>query len=211
MANITHPTVWTFAICQSCQTPFRVFLSTILGGRGRFCSRNCAKGHCGLQHGESRTRLHGIWCHMKARCNCQTNAVYSYYGGRGIRVCEEWTTSYEAFRDWAMANGYRDDLEIDRREVNGNYEPGNCRWATRTQQMQNTRKRINAKTSQYKGVSLHSQNGTWIAQIGVLRRVVYIGSFTTEQSAARAYDEHAASRFGEFAHLNFPRKERLKR
>lgn len=205
--------MWTFAMCQTCDTPFRVFLSTVEDGRGKTCSRQCAKGLIGRRHGESSTRLHGIWCDMKSRCVCETSKAWEYYGGRGITVCQEWIESYESFRDWAMANGYAATLEIDRRDTNGNYEPSNCRWATRVQQMRNTRKRVNAKTSKYKGVSLHSQNKKWIAQVcgRASKRSSYAGSFRTELEAAREYDRIAIEEFGEFAKLNFPRKECVSR
>lgn len=177
------------------------------------CSRRCKKlAHVRVKsHRESNTRLHQIWCHMKTRCNCRTSRAWPYYGGRGIRVCEKWNESFEAFRDWANANGYADNLEIDRRNTNGNYKPSNCRWATRTQQMRNTRKRANAKTSKFKGVSLHSQNSRWIAQIGINRRTIYVGSFGTQKEAAVAYDERARQEFGEFAMVNYPRKEGVSR
>lgn len=151
----------------------------------------------------SYTRLYRVWCDMKNRCHHPANAGYEYYGGRGITVCPEWVGSFETFRDWALSAGYRDDLELDRRDSDGNYEPGNCRWATRVQQMRNTRKRRGAKTSRYKGVSRHSQNGNWVAQIGINNRPVYVGSFDLEEDAARAYDAAARKVFGEFALVNF--------
>lgn len=82
-------------------------------------------------HGESETRLHNVWMGVLSRCYCATNTAYRYYGGRGIRVCDEWRASYLFFRDWAMANGYAEGLHLDRICNDGNYEPSNCRWVTR--------------------------------------------------------------------------------
>lgn len=91
-----------------------------------------------IKHGESNTRLYQIWIDMRDRCRNKNNKRYYSYGGRGITVCEEWRDNFQAFHDWAMANGYREDLTIDRENVNGNYEPSNCRWKTRKEQNNNT-------------------------------------------------------------------------
>lgn len=74
---------------------------------------------------------------MKQRCRDVKAINYKHYGGKGIRVCDEWRENFQAFYDWAMANGYRDDLTIDRIDTKKNYEPSNCRWATMKEQQNN--------------------------------------------------------------------------
>lgn len=126
-------------------------------------------------------------------------------------MCDEWSSSFEAFRDWAFGNGYTDELEIDRIDPNGNYEPGNCRWVNRVHQMTNTRKRRNARTSRFKGVSRHSQNASWVAQIHSSGQTINLGSFKTQLEAAKAYDAEAVKRWGEHARINFPEFYRSRR
>ena len=85
-------------------------------------------------------KLYRCWEDMKRRCYRTLNPNYKYYGGRGIKVCEEWLKDFMSFYNWAIQNGYNSDLSIDRIDVNGNYEPKNCRWATKSEQQRNTRK-----------------------------------------------------------------------
>lgn len=88
-------------------------------------------------HNKSHTRLYGIWTGMKARCYNPHVKIYKHYGGRGITICHEWR-DFNAFYNWAMSNGYADDLSIDRIDVNGDYSPDNCRWVDKITQMNNT-------------------------------------------------------------------------
>lgn len=90
-------------------------------------------------HHLSNTRLYRIWNAMKNRCYLKTHHAYSYYGARGITVCDEWKDSFESFYDWAISNGYSENLTIDRINNSEGYYPGNCKWVTREEQVNNRR------------------------------------------------------------------------
>ena len=90
------------------------------------------------------TRLYGVWKGIKSRCYTKSNSGYKHYGARGIKMCDEWRDNYQAFHDWAFANGYDPDAPygqctIDRIDVNGDYEPSNCRWVDAATQIANRR------------------------------------------------------------------------
>lgn len=80
------------------------------------------------KHGGRYDRLYSVWHNMKQRCYGESYKDYPNWGGRGIRVCDEWKDDYKQFREWALSNGYELGLSLDRIDVDGNYEPGNCRW-----------------------------------------------------------------------------------
>lgn len=120
------------------------------------------------KHGLSDSRINSIYRGMKKRCYDKNEPAYRNYGGRGIKVCDEWLSDFMSFYRWAMGNGYNDDLSIDRIDVNGDYCPENCRWTDRKTQANNTR--TNRK------YSLNGETHTiadWARIYGVERKLVY--------------------------------------
>lgn len=107
----------------------------LIGGKTTHCG--CVNKH--ETHGKSKHRLYIIWMGMKARCKNPNSPDFINYGGRGIKVCDEWGNSFISFYNWAMNNEYEDDLSIDRINVDGDYEVNNCKWSTKSQQQNNKR------------------------------------------------------------------------
>ena len=112
-------------------------------------------------HGLSDTRLYDIWIHTKQKCINPNSKNYQHYGGRGISVCKEWQEDFVNFYNWAMSNGYEDNLSLDRIDVDGNYEPNNCRWADDYTQTHNRRL---DKLYTYNGKTLSARD--WCKEIG---------------------------------------------
>lgn len=101
--------------------------------------KDIQKGQKRKTHGMSQKRIYKIWTDIKTRCYNKNNKEYKWYGERNIKMCNEWKNDFRVFYDWAIQNGYTEELSIDRIEVNGDYEPNNCRWADKLTQANNTR------------------------------------------------------------------------
>jgi len=92
------------------------------------CAKELLTGFNSKTHGGSKTRLYRTWRHMKERCYRHNDNRFNRYGGRGIKVCDEWKDNFETFRNWALKNGYTDELTLDREDVDKNYTPENCQF-----------------------------------------------------------------------------------
>lgn len=116
----------------------------------------------GLTSRDERGPLFTVWVNMRHRCNDEKNKCYQRYGGRGIKVCEEWNKDFEAFHSWAVDNGYKTGLTIDRIDNDGDYSPQNCRWSSAKEQARN--RITNHKITAFGRTMLLSD---WSAETGI--------------------------------------------
>ena len=128
------------------------------------------------KHGLSRTKIYQTFWGMLNRCYYKDNKSYDLYGGKGIEVCKEWFgfDNFLNFYEWSMKNGYQDDLQLDRINPNGNYEPSNCRWVTPTDNARNQNIRKD-NVSGVRGVNYDKRKNLWVARITVDGKRIYLG------------------------------------
>ena len=151
------------------------------------------------------TRIYQIRKGMLKRCFNKNHKSYADYGGRGIKVCNEWANAENGainFYNWAISNGYQDELTIDRIDANGDYCPDNCRWVTRHEQTWNTRGARN-KTG-FPGVHV-SRLKKYEATIICNGKTFYLGTYETAEEAGKAYEKAKQIRNDGRWETEFPR------
>ena len=172
--------------CQYCGEEFEAQSASIKSGHTTSCG--CQSKKYNNPHGLRSHRLYTTWRDMKNRCYNEKNKDYRNYGGRGIKVCERWLDVKNFIDD--MYPDYKEGLSLDRVDVNGNYEPNNCRWTTDEVQSRNTRDICKNNTSGYRGVSWSKRDKRWIVQITVKNKLIYLGKYKTALEAAKAYETY---------------------
>ena len=134
--------------------------------------------------------LYMTWSNIKTRCYNKKRKDYKWYGAKGVNVCNEWLNP-KIFIDWALANGWRSGLEIDRKDSNGDYSPSNCRIVTHEKNIENCKLLRSDNKSGYRGVIYHKRNKKWCASISKKGKRKYLGSFDSPKLAALRYDVEA--------------------
>jgi len=176
-----------FAIyeCPYCFSEYETLKFNVLGKNKKTCGcvTNELKKH--TTHNLSKTKLYKVWSSMKDRCSNKNNVGYKNYGGRGIRVYDDWITDFISFKEWAIKNGYTENLTIDRINNDGNYEPNNCRWVT--PKIQSMNKRYKPSNSGYLGV-VKNKNNRFVSSVSINNKTINIGSFDTAKEGALARD-----------------------
>lgn len=131
---------------------------------------------------QQRTHLNEIWSGMKQRCLNPNSTGYHNYGGRGVSVCESWTNDFQSFARWAMLNGYRNTLQIDRIDNDGSYAPDNCQFVTHRQNCSNKR-----NNNEIVGVFWDKERKKWKAEIRHQKKRYSLGRYDDKEIAAFAY------------------------
>lgn len=193
--------------CPMCNVHYNARITYVKSGKSKGC-RTCANlGN--RTHGLSGTKIFDVWSSMIKRCTKPKDKYYKDYGGRGITVCKEWVSDVHAFRTWVLTQikveseigKGKGKLSLDRRDVDGNYEPSNCRFVNEYVQARNTRKISRTNISGYRGIGLHV--GRFRAIVSVNNKNVRLSSHLTRYAAALAYDTYVKANNLEHTTNNF--------
>lgn len=174
--------------CQYCNEEFEATIYNVRKGATKSCGCQKASNEWVI-HGLHKNKFYSTWAHMMSYCFNPKFHQYEDYGGRGITVCEEWLDIRE-FIKWAeVTYPNTSEVNLNRININGNYSPTNCRWATKTEQNINQRMK-KSNTSGYIGVCFDKYHNKWVAQISFNRKNVKLGRFLTKEEAVEARDNY---------------------
>lgn len=190
--------------CPVCNDNFEVMTKSVLSGSSTKC-RDCSNKKR-RKFNIKNNRIYVMWRNMKARCLNAKHDHYKYYGAIGITIDSAWVNDYDCFQDWALSNGYTDELTIDREDVLEGYTASNCRFVGADIQAQNQRLLRSTNTSGYRGVNFNISLDKWIARCYLDDKRVHIGSFDNPKDGAIAYDNFIILNNLEQP-LNFKKKE----
>jgi hypothetical protein len=151
----------------------------------------------GENHGLRNHKLYQIWLAMKQRCYNKNKINYKHYGMRGIEVCNDWLNSFQCFYDFCILNGWKEGLQIDRIDNDGNYEPNNCQLISQAENLGvgKRRKRID-NTSGLVGINYHIIEEKWISRININGIRLMLGYFNTKEEALQARIDAEVLHFG---------------
>ena len=180
--NSKHKFRYGLYQCQYCGNEFEAKIQHIKSGNTKSCGCLINK------HDLTKHRLYSTWGAMKARCYNPNSKAYKYYGARGIKVCDRWLDINNFIED--MYHSYQESLTLDRIDVNGNYDPDNCRWTTKEVQHRNTREIYKNNTSGFRGVAWNKQFSKWRVNIGIGNKIIFLGYYQTALEAAKAYETY---------------------
>ena len=171
--------------CGYCEAEFEAMTAHIKSGNTKSCG--CQKG--GITHGLRNNQFYVTWKNMLRRCTNPKNKGYKNYGGRGITVCEEWL-DIRNFIVWCEStHPNTNEVSLDRIDVNGNYEPNNCRWADASTQVLNQRMR-RTNTSGYVGITWVESKLKWVSRITIEKKRIWLGDYKTLEEAVLARDNY---------------------
>jgi hypothetical protein len=161
-----------------CGNELSARVSDVLAGTTRSCG--CLRN----KHGLRKHPLYQRWLAMKQRCDNKNAGHWDCYGGRGIKVCDEWSNDFKSFYDWSIRNGYKKYLQLDRINNDGNYEPENCQYITDIQNKSIGKTRIRKDNiSGTRGVYWDNTFNKWIASIQINKKQTILGRFNNKEDA----------------------------